>query len=233
MGSTLHWPALVTLATLVLLFGCAWLRRRLPRPATKCGAPATTGPAEFERAFRVQMNTLENAVIFLPALWLASIYFSPRIAAAVGAVWVAARALVRLRLLAQPARPRRALFSSRTWRGAPDAARGVGCADLAAVVNAQWLTPPAPRRLRPLRGLLPFVTPYKRRSRSRCSSCCSPPPRRSRCRTQCDCWSTRDCASRRQPDVGEKLVAVRELLRRCCSPWPSRSASSPPRASSW
>ena len=37
------------------------------------------------------MNTLENAVIFLPALWLASIYFSPRIAAAIGAVWLVAR----------------------------------------------------------------------------------------------------------------------------------------------
>ena len=37
------------------------------------------------------MNTLENTVIFLPALWLAALYFSPRIAAVVGAVWVAAR----------------------------------------------------------------------------------------------------------------------------------------------
>ena len=25
MGTTLHWPALITLATLLLLFGCAWL----------------------------------------------------------------------------------------------------------------------------------------------------------------------------------------------------------------
>lgn len=90
MGTTLHWPALVTLATLALLFGCAGYVG-YARGRYKVSAPATTGPFEFECAFRVQMNTLENAVMFLPALWLAAIYFSPRIAAAVGAVWLVAR----------------------------------------------------------------------------------------------------------------------------------------------
>ena len=90
MGTTLHWPALVTLATLALQFGCAWYVG-YARGRYKVSAPATTGPIEFECAFRVQMNTLENAVLFLPALWLAAIYFSPHIAALVGAVWLAAR----------------------------------------------------------------------------------------------------------------------------------------------
>jgi hypothetical protein len=90
MGTTLHLPALVTLATLLLLFGCAAYVGKC-RVRYKVSAPATTGPVEFERAFRVQMNTLENVVIFLPALWLAAIYSSPRVAAAVGAVWVLAR----------------------------------------------------------------------------------------------------------------------------------------------
>ena len=90
MGATLHWPALVTLATLTLLVGCAIYVSRA-RIREKVRAPATSGPAGFERAFRVQMNTLENAVIFLPALWLAAIYSSPRIAAALGAVWLGAR----------------------------------------------------------------------------------------------------------------------------------------------
>jgi hypothetical protein len=90
MGTTLHWPALVTLATLALLFGCAWYVG-YARGRYKVSAPATTGPVEFECAFRVQMNTLENAVMFLPALWLASIYFSPPIAAAVGTLWLVAR----------------------------------------------------------------------------------------------------------------------------------------------
>jgi glutathione S-transferase len=54
-------------------------------------APATSGPPEFERIFRVQMNTLEGMVLFLPALWLAALTFSPRVAALLGAVWVIAR----------------------------------------------------------------------------------------------------------------------------------------------
>ncbi len=90
MGTTMHWPALITLATLALLFGCAWYVG-VARGRYKINAPATTGPEGFERAFRVQMNTLENVVLFLPAMWLAAIYFSPRIAAVIGAVWVVAR----------------------------------------------------------------------------------------------------------------------------------------------
>ncbi len=90
MGTTFHWPALITLAALALLFGCSWYVGTARRKY-KVGAPATTGPEGFDRAFRVQMNTLENTVIFLPALWLAAIYFSPRIAAAIGAVWIVAR----------------------------------------------------------------------------------------------------------------------------------------------
>ena len=90
MGTTLHWPALVTLAALTLQFGCAWLVGRARR-RYQVRAPATTGPEGFERAMRVQMNTLENTVIFLPALWLASLYFSPRIAAVIGGAWIFAR----------------------------------------------------------------------------------------------------------------------------------------------
>ena len=33
-------------------------------------APATAGHEEFERMFRVHQNTLEQLVVFLPALWL-------------------------------------------------------------------------------------------------------------------------------------------------------------------
>lgn len=90
MSTTFHWPALVTLATLLLLICCAWMVGRA-RGQHQVPAPATSGPEPFERAFRAQMNTVENTVLFLPALWLAAIYFSPRIAAIIGAVWIAAR----------------------------------------------------------------------------------------------------------------------------------------------
>jgi glutathione S-transferase len=56
-------------------------------------APATTGHPDFERAFRVQMNTLEWMPIFLPSLWLFAIYISDALAAAIGVVWIAGRIL--------------------------------------------------------------------------------------------------------------------------------------------
>ena len=91
MSPALHWPSLITLATLALLFGCV-THVGLARIRYRVAAPNTAGPEQFNRAYRVQMNTLENAVIFLPALWLAALYGSPRTAAALGAVWVIARA---------------------------------------------------------------------------------------------------------------------------------------------
>src|ERR1035438_8092300 len=56
-------------------------------------APAIIGNPDFERVFRVQMNTLEWMPIFLPALWLFAIYISDPIAAALGVVWIAGRVL--------------------------------------------------------------------------------------------------------------------------------------------
>ena len=56
-------------------------------------APAISGNADFERVFRVQMNTLEWMPIFLPSLWLFAIYISDPIAAAVGIVWIVGRIL--------------------------------------------------------------------------------------------------------------------------------------------
>jgi glutathione S-transferase len=58
-------------------------------------APATSGPPEFDCAFRVQMNTLEHLPVFLPLLWLATIYFgwAPWAAPVLGAVWIIGRAM--------------------------------------------------------------------------------------------------------------------------------------------
>ena len=85
-----HWPALITLGVLLLLFAVAGIVGRA-RGKYKIDAPATTGHPQFDRAFRVQMNTLENAVLFLPALWLFAAYVSGVWSAALGVVWLAAR----------------------------------------------------------------------------------------------------------------------------------------------
>jgi uncharacterized membrane protein YecN with MAPEG domain len=83
-------PALVTLAIALLQFGCAWYVGAA-RVKYKIVAPATTGHLQFDIAFRIQMNTLENTVAFLPVLWVAAMFWSPAWATAGGAVWVAAR----------------------------------------------------------------------------------------------------------------------------------------------
>ncbi len=56
-------------------------------------APATSGNTEFERYFRVQYNTIEQLVIFLPGMLLFATYVSPFIAAGVGLVFVLGRFL--------------------------------------------------------------------------------------------------------------------------------------------
>ena len=55
--------------------------------------PATTGNPEFERVFRVHMNTLEWMPTFLAPLWLCAVYLNDKAAAALGLVWIAGRVL--------------------------------------------------------------------------------------------------------------------------------------------
>jgi uncharacterized MAPEG superfamily protein len=56
-------------------------------------APATTGDPVFERYFRVHQNTLEQLIVFIPALWLFGRYVSPAIGALLGLVFVVSRVL--------------------------------------------------------------------------------------------------------------------------------------------
>jgi glutathione S-transferase len=54
-------------------------------------APAITGHEEFERVFRVQMNTLEQLICFLPALLIAAAYWPQIYVAAAGVVYLIGR----------------------------------------------------------------------------------------------------------------------------------------------
>ncbi|HEY6483788.1 MAG TPA: MAPEG family protein [Steroidobacteraceae bacterium] len=72
-------------------------------------APATSGHEIFERYFRVQMNTLEQLVVFLPAIVIFGHYLSPYIAAALGAVFIVGR-LLYLRGYVRDPRKREAGF---------------------------------------------------------------------------------------------------------------------------
>lgn len=87
------YSALVTMATGVLLFILAF-KCGLERGKGKVQSFETysTDNKDFLIARRVHMNTVENAVVFLPLLWVATVFSSfPQYAGIVGAVWVLAR----------------------------------------------------------------------------------------------------------------------------------------------
>ena len=65
-------------------------------------APAISGNETFERVFRVQMNTLEQLVGFLPALFLASLYWPDRFVAVVGLVYLIGRMIYRHSYIKDP-----------------------------------------------------------------------------------------------------------------------------------
>jgi len=61
------------------------------RTTYKVPAPATTGNEMFERYFRVQMNTLELLVMFVPAIVIFSQYFGGYLGAGLGVVYLIGR----------------------------------------------------------------------------------------------------------------------------------------------
>jgi glutathione S-transferase len=65
-------------------------------------APATTGHPTFERHFRVHQNTMEQLVLFLPALWLFAIYVSAPVAAGLGVVFIIGRFVYARSYVAEP-----------------------------------------------------------------------------------------------------------------------------------
>ena len=66
-------------------------------------APAVVGDENFERAYRVQMNTLEQMVITLPAMWLCANFFMPLVAALLGLAYFLGRILYRTAYMKDPA----------------------------------------------------------------------------------------------------------------------------------
>jgi uncharacterized membrane protein YecN with MAPEG domain len=84
---------LTTLVTLLAIGFYFFTIMNVSRSRSKTGVkvPAISGHPDFERAFRIQANTLEWMPIFLPALWLFAIYIGDAIAAGIGAVWIAGR----------------------------------------------------------------------------------------------------------------------------------------------
>lgn len=73
------------------------------RAKTGVKAPASSGDAEFERANRVHLNTLEQLVVMLPALWLYAHYVNPLWGAGLGVVYLIGRFIYKAAYMKDPA----------------------------------------------------------------------------------------------------------------------------------
>ncbi len=95
----------VIIVTVLALLQFVWFSFDVGARRSKyqCKAPAITGAPEFERAFRVQQNTMEQLVLFLPALWMFGSVVRPVWAAGLGAVYLVGRFIYRASYLKDPA----------------------------------------------------------------------------------------------------------------------------------
>ncbi len=88
----MEWIVLITLLVAAEYFYLAIMVGK-SRGETGVHAPACLGDERFERIFRVQQNTLEQLIIFFPALWVFGYYVSPTIGAGLGALFLFGRIL--------------------------------------------------------------------------------------------------------------------------------------------
>ena len=93
--------ALATLLAVVLMFGFSVITGRA-RGKYGVHAPSVTGHEQFERAYRVQMNTIESVLMMLPALWVYAIFTDDVGAGVIGLVWAIGRLLYARAYLNDP-----------------------------------------------------------------------------------------------------------------------------------
>lgn len=95
---------LSALATLLALGVYVWTSLVVgkARATYKIPAPTMTGDVEFEKRVRVHMNTLEQLVVLLPALWLCAFWVGDLWAGIGGAVWALARVFYATGYYADP-----------------------------------------------------------------------------------------------------------------------------------
>jgi glutathione S-transferase len=97
------WTAIVTLLIGFFYFYTGFRVGNL-RGKHGIKAPATSGHPEFDRAYRVQLNTLEQMGIILPFLWVAAFYPIKWafLAPLVGGIWLIGRMVYMRGYMADP-----------------------------------------------------------------------------------------------------------------------------------
>ena len=90
MPQAYYLAALDTILAVLVTFGLGGYVGYM-RGKVKVPAPATTGHPLFEQAFRAHMNTIENLVVVLPLLWIASVFYGGQIPFWLGLAWAVGR----------------------------------------------------------------------------------------------------------------------------------------------
>ncbi len=82
-----------TIIMMLALIQCMFFSMQVGAARAKDGidAPATTGNEHFERVFRVHQNTIEQLILFIPAIYAFSAYVSPIWGAGIGVVYLIGR----------------------------------------------------------------------------------------------------------------------------------------------
>ena len=93
--------AAVTLLAILISIGLQ-INTGKVRSRTGIKPPAMSGAPALEAALRAEGNTVEQYVLFLPALWLAALYFQGWVPPIVGLVWCLGRVLYAIGYMSAP-----------------------------------------------------------------------------------------------------------------------------------
>ena len=95
---------LIAIVTVLILMQAFVFAFQVGKARAKHGinAPAITGNTEFESAFRVHQNTVEQVVLVIPALWIFGTYVHALVGAGIGLLFLIARFIYRGAYLNDP-----------------------------------------------------------------------------------------------------------------------------------
>ena len=94
----------IAIVTILMLMQTFMFAFQVGQARVKCGvnAPSTSGDAEFDCAFRVHQNTVEQVILVIPAMWIFGMYVHALAAAGIGMVFIIARFIYKSAYLKDP-----------------------------------------------------------------------------------------------------------------------------------